>query len=170
MKITQLDRWAMLLQEYDIRFVHIIGKDNILTDAISRLYTIDIYEKAIENQHSHAVKTTTTQLDETVEQIQHVNSSPLLQSLNMNSITLSTLQKQDKFCKNKVHELHSGIDSNFYLNNDSNLKQSLIINNLDVHTTVVPLALANTLIHEFHNCRGHQGCARTLNTLKRRFW
>ena len=34
----------------------------------------------------------------------------------------------------------------------------------------IPFTLTNTLIHEFHNCRGHQGCARTLNALKRRFW
>ena len=170
MKIAKLDRWVMLLQEYDITFVHIKGKDNILADAISRLCTIDIYKKAIETQHSHAVKTATTQLDETVEQIQHVNSSPLLQSLNMNSTTLHTLQKQDKFCKNKAHKLHSGIDNSFYLNTDSIPKCILIINNLEVSTAVVPLALTNTLIHKFHNCRGHQGCARTLNALKRRFW
>ena len=30
--------------------------------------------------------------------------------------------------------------------------------------------MTNTLIHEFHNCRGHQGSARTLNALRRRFW
>ena len=88
----------------------------------------------------------------------------------MNSTTLCTLLKQEKFCKNKVCKVHSGADSSFYLNNDSILKQSLIINNLEVSITVVPLALTNTLIHEFHNCRGHQGCARALNTLKRRFW
>ena len=158
----------MLLQEYDITFVHIRGKDNILADAISRLHTIDIYEKAIETQHSYAVKTTTTQLEETVEQIQHVISSPSLQSLNMNSSTLCALQKQDKFCKNKVCKLHSGINSSFYLNTDSILEQTLIINNLlEVCMTVAPLALTNTLMHEFHNCRGHQGCARTLNALKR---
>ena len=61
MKIAKLDRWAMLLQVYDITFVHIKGKDNILADAICRLYTLDIYEKAIETKHSPAVKTTTTQ-------------------------------------------------------------------------------------------------------------
>ena len=98
MKIAELDRWVMLLQEYDITFVNIKGKDNILTDAISRLCTIDIYKKAIETQHSHAVKTATTQLDKTVEQTQHVNSSTLPQSLNMNSTTLCILQK-DNFCK-----------------------------------------------------------------------
>ena len=122
MKIAKLDRWAMLLQEYDITFVHIEGKDDILADAIPRLCTIDIYERAIETQHSHVAKTTTTQLDETLEQIQHVNSSPLPQPLSMNSTTLCILQKQDRFCKNKLHKLHSGIDSTFYLNNDSILK------------------------------------------------
>ena len=118
---------------------------------------------AVETEHLHVAKTTTTQPYETVNQIQHVDSSLLLQSLNMNSTTLCTLQKQDKFCKNKVCELHSGIHRKFYLNNDSILKQSVMINNLEVCMTVVPLAITNTLIHEFHNCRGHQGCARTLN-------
>ena len=99
MKIAKLDRWVILLQEYDITFVHIKGKDNILVDAISKLCTIDIYEQATETQHSHAVMPATPQLDNTVEQIQHVDSSPLSQFLNMNSTTLCTLQKQHKFCK-----------------------------------------------------------------------
>ena len=102
MKIAKLDRWILLLQEYDITFVHIRGKDNILADAISRLCTIDIYEEAIENQCLPITQTTTTQVDEKVEQIQHVNSSQSLQLLNMNSTTMCTLPKQDMFCKNKV--------------------------------------------------------------------
>ena len=104
MKIAKLDRWLMLLQEYDITFVHIKGKDNILADAVSRLHTIDIYEKALETHHSYAVKTATTQLDETVEQIQHVDSSPLLQSLNMNSSTLCKLQ--NKISSVKIKDAH----------------------------------------------------------------
>ena len=36
--------------------------------------------------------------------------------------------------------------------------------------TVSPLALINKLIHEFHYCRGHQGCPRTLNAPKRFWW
>ena len=69
MKIAKLDRWVMLLQEYDITLVNIRGKDNILTDVISRLHTINIYEKAIETQHSPVTQIATTQLDETVEKI-----------------------------------------------------------------------------------------------------
>ena len=85
----------------------------------------------------------------------------------MSSTTLCNLQKQDKFCKIKVQELHASIDNTFYLNADSILKQKVVINNLEVHTTVIPLALTHTLLHEFYNCRGHQGCARTLNSLKK---
>ena len=35
---------------------------------------------------------------------------------------------------------------------------------------VVPSTLTYTLMHEFHNCRGHQGCTRMFNLQKRKFW
>ena len=54
LKIAKLDRWAMLLQEYDITFIHIKGKDNILADAISRLHTINIYEDPAEDRLQHS--------------------------------------------------------------------------------------------------------------------
>ena len=91
----------MLLQEYEITFVHIRGKDNILADTISRLCTINVYEEAIEDHHLPKAHTT-THTDEKVEQFQNLNSSTSPQLINMNSTTLCNLQKQDKFCKNKV--------------------------------------------------------------------
>ena len=53
MKIAKLARWAMLLQEYDITFVHVRGKDTILSDAIRRLHTIHVYEEAREDKQHH---------------------------------------------------------------------------------------------------------------------
>ena len=110
------------------------------------------------------------QQEGTIEHIQHIYSGPLPQSLHMSSTALQTLQKQDKFCKNKVWELHSGINSSFYLNTEGILKCTLVMNNLEVSTIVVLLTLTNALLHKFHDCRGHHGCARTLNTLKKNFW
>ena len=75
----------MLLQEYDMTFVHIKGKDNILADAISRLRTLDIYEKTTESQHSPTIKVPRTQQEGTIDLIQNIDSTPLPQSLNMSS-------------------------------------------------------------------------------------
>ena len=160
----------MLLQEYAITFVHIKGKDNILADAISRLCTLDIYKKAMETQHSTAVKTTTTQQEDTIEHIQQTDSAPLLQSLNMDSATYVHYKNKIGSVKIKHVNYIQALNSSFYLNTDSILKHTLTINNLELRMTVVPLALTNMLIHEFHNCRGHQGCARTLNALMRKCW
>ena len=123
MKIAKLNRWVMLLQEYHITFVHIRGKDNILTDAISRLHTIKIYKEAREDkQHYLFESQTATHSNEKVEQIQHLDLSTPPQLLNVNSTMSCNLQKQGKFCKYKVRELHANIDERFYLNTDSILK------------------------------------------------
>ena len=141
MKIAKLDRWAMLLQEYNITFVHINGKDIIHVNAISRLCTLDIYEKTTETQHSPTIKTPRTQQEGTIDLIQNIDSTPLLQSINMSSANLQTLQKQDTFCKNKACELHLGDKSSFYLNHEGILKFTLVINNLELSIIVAPLTL-----------------------------
>ena len=119
MKIAKLDRWVMLLQEYDITFVHIKGKDNILADAISRLCTINIYETADDTDTSHIANIDSTEIP---EQVHPDQMSQSLQPINMSSDTLCSLQKQDKFCKHKAHKIHLGVKSTFYLDNDGTLK------------------------------------------------
>ena len=56
-----------------------------------------------------------------------------------------------------------------YLNTDNILKWIAVINNLEICTTVVPLALIHTLLHEFHNCRGHQAAPEHSTPLKENF-
>ena len=79
----------MLLQEYDITFVHIRGKDNILADAISRLCTINVYEKALENKQHHSLGTQdATHASHKAKQIQQLDSATPLLLLNVNTTTL----------------------------------------------------------------------------------
>ena len=84
--------------------------------------------------------------------------------------TLKRLQKQDKFCKRKVHEIKTGMSDDFYLNSENILKSKIVVNHLKVNSTVIPTPLIYNLLHEYHNCKGHQGSARTFNMLKHKFW
>ena len=88
MKIAKLDRWAMLLQEYNITFLHIRGKDNILADAISRLCTINIYDDTKENKHHSLDAQETTHSYREAEQIQLVDSTTPPQLFNLSTTTL----------------------------------------------------------------------------------
>ena len=171
MKIAKLHRWAMLLQEYDIKFIHIKGKDNILADARSRLHTIDIYEDPAEVKLKHSpVLKGQPESSKTTDEVQLLDAGTTQQLLNITTKTLRRLQKQDEFCKKKVHEIKKGTHDEFYLNSENILKRKIIVNNLKVNAIVIPTPLTYTLLHEFHNCKGHQGSTRTFNMQKHKFW
>ena len=52
-----LDRWALELQQFNIKFNHIEGKKNVVADTISRLKTLNLYEK---NQEVNSVPSVAT--------------------------------------------------------------------------------------------------------------
>ena len=45
----------MVLADYNIMFVHIKGKKNVLADAIFKLKTLNIYEEPLENPKAQVV-------------------------------------------------------------------------------------------------------------------
>ena len=95
MKIAKLDRWAMLLQEYNITFINIRGKDNILADAISRLCTINIYEDPTEDKSLHSpTAQNTASSSKASDNVQLLNSGTTQQLLNITTTMLWNLQKQ----------------------------------------------------------------------------
>ena len=44
MSSSVLDRWALELQQFNIRFQHIQGKKNVVADAVSQLRTPGLYQ------------------------------------------------------------------------------------------------------------------------------
>ena len=57
MKSKTMDRWALKLQQYNIKFQHIAGKDNIVADAISHLKTANLYEEPKDQEVSKTPET-----------------------------------------------------------------------------------------------------------------
>jgi len=51
---SRVTRWLLLIQEFDIIIVEKLGKDNIVTDFMSRMDTIDEdthVEESVPNEH-----------------------------------------------------------------------------------------------------------------------
>ena len=44
MSSPSLDRWALELQQFNIKFQHIQGKKNVVADALSQLRTLGLYQ------------------------------------------------------------------------------------------------------------------------------
>ena len=79
----------MLLQEYDITFIHIKGKDNILADAISRLHTINIYKDPTEDSLQHSlIAQNTAKSSKSTDSMQLLDSGTAQQLLNVTTKTL----------------------------------------------------------------------------------
>ena len=169
MKIANLDRWAMLLPGV---WHHICPHKR------KRQHPCRCYLQALHNKHlwnsrwyRYCTHLATIHWNEIPEQVHlvetchnHYDPSTWVRT------HYAHYKNKISFVKNKAHKIHLGVKSTFYLGNDGILKWTISINNIEVCTVVIPIAMTDTLIYEFHNCRGHQGSARTLNTLRRRFW
>ena len=70
--------------------------------------------------------------------IQLLDSGTAQQLLSITTKMLQNLQKQDRFCRKKVHELHTGLQNQFYLNSKNILKRNILVNNLEINAIVMP--------------------------------
>ena len=75
-----LDRWALELQQFDIKFQHIQGKKNVAADAIFRLWTLDQYQ---DNDKEDVPSTIEEIVKNTIEEIQSTDSAPKMPAYNV---------------------------------------------------------------------------------------
>ena len=85
------DRWALELQQFNIKFEHIQGKKNISTDAISRLRTFNLYQdhdnEEIQLSPEDAVKNN-------IEEIYSIESVPIFQPTQNRQVKSGPTQKR----------------------------------------------------------------------------
>ena len=77
-KYLSLTGQSMELADYNITFIHIKGKSNVLMDAISRLKTLNIYKEPLENPKTPAVSNTQGYVMEVSVNDMHTISTTML--------------------------------------------------------------------------------------------
>ena len=170
MNITKLDRWSLELQEFDISLEFIRGKLNTIVDVISHLKNEGLYK---EHSNEDQRASTTTSLNERIEEVLDIASKPLNFEKVFSANTIISrkdflsCQKRDRLCKKLIKT--AGRHSDYMLNHEGLLvKQISILRNI-YRVYVVPQSLVQQVIKILHDNRSHQGISRTINMVKRHF-
>ena len=85
------DCWILELQQFDIQFQHICGKKNVVTDAISRLRTLDLYQ---DNGKDNLATMDNDMVENIIEKAHAMQWVPNSASYNMEKLNLDVLRKE----------------------------------------------------------------------------
>ena len=109
MKIVKLDRWAVLLQEYDINSSKQKPK-TISWQTQFQDFTLSIYMETPQKLQHPPIAQNKVKSSKVTESMQQLDTGTAQQLLNITTKTLRSLQKQDRFCRRKVHELQTDVE------------------------------------------------------------
>ena len=100
MESKTMERWALKLQQYNIKFQHVAGKDNVIADAILHLKTANLYKELKDCEMSKTLESVDNVIENLIFEIHSHN--PCFTNIPTNSDSLIEQKKADKFCKNKA--------------------------------------------------------------------
>ena len=149
-----LDCWVLELQQFDIQFEHISGKKNVVTDVISSLRTLGLYQ---DNGSDDLAKTDDNIVDNVMEEVHGIEWMPNLATYKMEKLNLDILREeqwQDTFCMKKAKSVRSKQVDGFMLDKNSILQKIVGLKYTVESTTIVPRKLTSLIIVEFHNGKG----------------
>ena len=161
LKIPNCNRWSMELADYNTLFVHIKGKNNVLVDAVSRLKTLIIYKEPLGNPKTPVVSSMQGNLMEICTTDMHTVSTTMLY----------TDQKCNITCRKLLSQLHHGNKSSFKSAIMSEIRSyKKYIHGIKHDVTIAPWSLVLMILHEFHDCKGHQGTIHMFEATRRSYW
>ena len=182
-----VNNWVMEIKSFKIKFVHIAGKDNVLTDTLSRLIDIDPdvelqpelkdYEfghyafetlPKAKGKVVHEVITSSGGVDICEVNITYNNSenSPYSVKLPLSNEKFSCLQDKDLKVRQLKQKVIQGQYAQFYFIKKGVLYRSVVDNGHKFEAAVVPEDLIHTVLHLGHNQSGHNGYQRTYAAIK----
>ena len=182
-----VNNWAMEIESFKIKFVHIAGKDNVLTDTLSRLIDIDpdveLQPELKDYEFGHYAfetlpKAKGKMVHEIITSLDGVNvceinitydnseNSPYSVKLPLSNEKFSCLQDKDLKVRQLKQTVIQGQYTQFYFIKKGVLYRSVVDNGHKFEAAVVPEDLIHTVLHLGHNQSGHNGYQRTYATIK----
>ena len=88
-----LDRWALELQQFDIKFKHIQGKRNIVANAVSHLKTLGLYQ---DNDNDDVPITTKDVIKNIIEEVHSTDVVPRTLTYKIGKLNLDVLRRKQQ--------------------------------------------------------------------------
>ena len=173
-----VNNWAMEIESFKIKFIHIAGKDNVLADTLSRLIDIDSdvelqpelkdYEfgcyafETLPKARSKTVHKILTSSDgvnvcEVSITYDNAENSPYSVKLPLSNEKFSCLQDKDLKVRQLKQKVIQGQYAQFYFIKKGVLYRSMVDNGHKFEAVVVSEDLIGTVLHLGHNQSGHNG-------------
>ena len=183
---NMVNNWSTEIESFNINFVHISGKANILADTLSRLINTDpdlkqqpeleghefgkyCFETLPKVRGSVSHKKVGGDEAEVCEiQITYDNpeNSELSVELPLEDDKFASLQENDLKIQDLCDKVKEGAYNEFYFVKNNVLFRSIVDNGHKFEARVIPESLVDVVLHLGHNQSGHNGYQRTYATIK----
>ena len=186
-----INNWAVEIESFKIKFVHIASKDNVIADTLSHLIDIDpdiILEPELKDYEfgsycfENLPKARRSSVAEKLASVDGVDvceisitynndeNSPNSVEMPLPDEKFSQLQGMDEKINNLRVRVSNGEYPDFYKIENNILYHMVIENNHKFDAAVLPAKLVNTALILGHNQSGHNGFQRTYAAIKRIYY
>ena len=185
-----VNNWSTEIESFNINFVHISGKANVLADTLSRLIDTDPDLKQQPELEGHEfgkycfkalpkargsvthIKISGDMADVCEIQITYDNpeNSELSVELPLDDKKFTSLQENHLKIRELRDKVKEGAYNQFYFVNDNMLFRSIVDNGHKFEARVIPELLRDVVLHLGHNQSGHNRYQRTYAAIKRLYY
>ena len=187
---NMVNNWSTEIESFNINFVHISGKANVLADTLSRLidtdpdlkqqpeleghefgkYCFEALPKARGSISHTKVSSDTANICEIQIMYDNPKNLEILVELPLDDEKFASLQGNDP----KFWELHEKVKegpySEFYFVNNNVLFRFIVDDGHKFKAKVIPESLVDVILHLGHNQSGHNGYQRTCAAIKHLYY
>ena len=187
---NMVNNWSTEIESFNINFIHISGKANILADTLSRLidtdpnlkqqpeleghefhrYCFETLPKA-RGLVSHAkIGGNTAEVCEIQITYDNPENSKLSVELPLEDDKFTSLQENDPKIWDLCEKVKGGLYNEFYFVTNNVLFRSIVDNGHKFEARVIPESLVDVVLYLGHNQSGYNGYQRTYVAIKHLYY